>query len=122
MTHLIGPGLEHQFPPEHQKRAHAEFGKYVTSHKWSYFAPVRFSTYTLKYNECFGVKLKKLEKHYEQARIDYERNVTQIKVATRNVKAFSLFLEFNPVDPITADVDGVKLEIATGRQFEKVNG
>ncbi len=68
MTHLIGPGLAHKFPPEWQKNVEAVVRERVGDKgKSEYPARIRFVTYTLKQERCAWLELLKLEKHYERA-------------------------------------------------------
>jgi hypothetical protein len=53
---------------------------------------VRFTTWTLRYNQCYWVALDGLEKHWERARVDAEihRGQQQVIVKTANVSALTL--------------------------------
>lgn len=123
MTHLIAPGLEHQFPADWQRKAQVEFAKHVSAERLLFdYRPVHFTTYTLKYPGVFGVHIDKLEKHYDQARIEAVTKDGQINVTTRNLKAFWLFPANSQPKEGVIQIDGIKLDAADGYHFEKVNG
>ncbi len=123
MTHLVAPGLAHQFPADWQRKAHVEFAKYVASGRPAYPERVQFITYTLKFPGCDWLWLEKLEKHYEKAQAKCEFREDTIKIETRNVKALSVL-----PDPKLRHliIDGDKIDnstVVSGQNtFEKKNG
>jgi predicted esterase len=103
MTHLIAPGLEHQFPAEWQKKAQAEIARVLpfTTRKPD---QIRFATYTLKYGNCYWVEIVRMEKHYELARLDVDRKDGKVTVNTRNISAFRFDTEnLDRNDKLTID-------------------
>lgn len=121
MTHLIAPGLEHQFPADWQKKAHTEFAKYVTSGRPEYPERVHFTTYTLKYPECDWIRIEKLEKHYEKAQVEGVVMGDTIKIKTANIKA--LYVTRNDkVETIEIDGEKVFYKGVVSTNFEKQNG
>lgn len=91
-THLIAPKLAHQFPAEWQKKAEDEYGKHADRGRPEYPRKVRFVTYTLRYPSCYWVDLLGLEQHYQQARVEAERQEDGFTVKTANVRALRLAL------------------------------
>ncbi len=70
MVNLISPGTGHVQEPKtfgEQMRRIAEYAgrglEYAPKH-------IRFVTWTLKYNRCFWIDVKALDRHYERAEID----------------------------------------------------
>ncbi len=110
MTHLVAPGLGHQFPPEWRRKAEELYAKYSTGGRPEYPPRVRFVTYTLKYHGCDWVELLGLERHYRQARVDAEKTEAGFKVSTANVRALRLGLPAGPAVPVAVEIDGQKLE------------
>ncbi len=111
ITHLIGKGLKHQFPPEEQAKAEVEYARYAKQGRPEEIDHVRFVTCTLRYHRCNWVEILGLEKHYEKAVIDAERTEAGYKVSTANIRAFHLQLP--PKDQrerLTLDVDGQSFE------------
>ena len=71
---------------------------------------VRFTTYTLRYNESFWVHLDGLEQHWERADVDAKMDgLDSITVKTKNVNA--LTLEFGTGDAMFDNQETVKVEI-----------
>jgi len=98
LVHIIGPKTAHKFEPhakeEVAKRVDAimEAGRHL-SHK------VRFTTWTLRYNQMGWVTVDGLEQHWSRARVDAERVAPDvIKATTTNVSAltFSITNSHNP--------------------------
>lgn len=110
MTHLVAPGLAHQFPPEWRKKAEDIYAKFAAEGRQEYPKQVRFVTYTLKYHTCDWVELLGLERHYQQARVEAEKTDGGLKVKTVNVRTLRLGLPGGPATPVTCDIDGQKVE------------
>jgi dienelactone hydrolase len=112
MTHLVAPGLGHQFPPEWQKKAEAEYAKHAAKGREEYPRRVRFVTYTLKYSRCDWVKLAALERHYERASVDAERTDAGFTVKTANVRLLQLDLPPGSLrQPAAVNIDGQTVEV-----------
>jgi dienelactone hydrolase len=93
VTHLIAPGLEHQFPPEWQKKAEEEYAKYASKGKNEYPKKIHFVTYTLKYPECEWVEILGLDRHYTRTLVEAEsKGDNEFAVKTANVRAMTLRL------------------------------
>src|SRR5262249_54091427 len=111
ITVLVAPGLKHQFPPEWQKKAEAEYAKYAAKGRSPYPAHVHFETYTLKYAACFWVEAIALDRHYERSLIDAEQTENGYKVKTANVRALHLQLPPGASRQLlNVTVDGTQLE------------
>ncbi len=112
MTHLVAPGLEHQFPAEWRQKAEAEYAKYVEKGRPEYPKKVRFVTYTLRYANCEWVSLMALERHYDKASIDAEATEDGFAVKTKNVRLLSLRMKPGGVGKAVVAIDGQKIEMA----------
>ena len=127
MTHLIGPGLEHKFPPEWQQKAEVELQRFVGQGKGrAEFPPrVRFVTYTLKQPECHWIRLLGLEHHYERAAVDGHWDGESAQVATVNVRRLRLTGPGRKF-PGVVTIDGQRVDATkTDRgscDFDKVGG
>lgn len=111
ITHLVAPKLGHQFPAEWQKKAEDEFGKYIDRGRPEYPHKVRFVTYTLRYPSCYWVDLLGLEQHYQQARVEAERQEDGFTVKTANVRALRLALWPGATrETVRVTIDGQKLD------------
>jgi predicted esterase len=113
MVHLEAPGLKHQFPPQWQKKAQAEYARQVTRGRPEYPERVRFVTYTMKYPGCDWVEIMGLEQHYREAQVDAQRkpDLDGFTVKTSNVRALHLGLWPGAVrEELTIDIDGQQLK------------
>jgi dienelactone hydrolase len=108
MTHIVAPGLAHAFPPEWQKKAHAEYATYAAPGKGrKEFPPhIRFVTYTLRYPSCDWVEILGLDRHYQRAEVDARITDTGLAVQTTNVRALRLGTEFSDPAPQRVRIDG----------------
>jgi hypothetical protein len=110
-TLLIGQGLEHQFPPEWQKKAEDEYRKYVEKGRPGYPSHVHFVTYTLKYPVCYWVNIMALDKHYERTVVDgvYKDGYS---LKTANVRVLDLMLSVGATSSLyKVTIDGQELEV-----------
>jgi pimeloyl-ACP methyl ester carboxylesterase len=114
MTHLIGPGLEHKFPPDWQRAAEAELRKYAGDDQGrdEYPKRVRFVTYTLKQDRCEWVQILGLDRHYERALIDSVWDDGDVRVKTANVSRFRLTPPLGTPVPKTITVDDNSVDLA----------
>jgi hypothetical protein len=111
MTHLVAPGLAHQFPPEWRQKAEAEYAKHVARGRQEYPPRVRFVTFTLKYPLCDWVAISALERHYERAWVDAEKSEEGFTVKTANVRILSLALPPGSVrQNLVVAIDGQQVE------------
>jgi predicted esterase len=118
-THLIGPGLEHKFPPEWQQKAEAELQKYVGGNKARPINPphIHVVTYMPMANDCDGVRIEALEKQYQKAEIDATYDEMGCVVKTNNVRCMSLSRQGRR----NLTIDGVKID-ARSSDFIKIDG
>src|SRR5262249_31564155 len=91
MTHVIGPKTAHRYHPDSKVTINqmidtiAEKGRDANPRK------VRFTTWTLAYNQMKWVIVDALGRHWERARIDAEvMNDHSVSVQSSNVTAFTL--------------------------------
>jgi predicted esterase len=105
MTHLVAPGLEHQFPPEWQKKAEELYAKYANKGRPEYPSEVRFVTYTLKYPTCYWVEVLGLDHHYQQALVEANRLDNGFAVKTTNVRVLHLTLPAGDAASQTIAID-----------------
>jgi hypothetical protein len=109
MTHHVAPGLEHQFPPEWQKKAEVLYAKYADQGRPEYPAEVRFVTYTLKYPSCHWVEILGLDRHYQQTLVEAQRIDNGFAVKTSNVRVLHLTLPGGDSAAQTVVIDNQKL-------------
>jgi Putative esterase len=106
---LIAPGLEHQFPPEWQRKVEEAYALFVEKGRTDYPPRVRFVTYTVKYGSCDWVDIMGLEKHYEKSVVDAEKTEDGFKVATSNVDVLRLRVPKADLHDMTVQIDKQEL-------------
>ncbi len=111
MTHIIAPGLEHQFPAAWQQKAEGLYAKHLAQARPDYPPQVRFVTYTLKYPSCHWVEILGLDKHYEKVVIDAQHVNNDFIVSTANVRLLHLTLPLGAAGPQSVEIDKQKLTI-----------
>jgi dienelactone hydrolase len=109
MTHLIAPGLQHQFPPEWQKKAETLYAQYAAKGRPEYVPEVRFVTYTLKYSTCNWVEILGLDRHYQKSEVDATHTDYGFLVKTSNVNVLHLTLPPGVGSPQVVSIDNQKL-------------
>jgi pimeloyl-ACP methyl ester carboxylesterase len=128
MTHLIGPGLMHQFPAEWQAKAEAEYVKYAGAGKGRPVYPdqVDFVTYTLKFPRCDWVECIQLERHYEQARVVAKHTNKALNATTKNVRVVRLARPPEGLSSVVIDgqavIDGQPVPPSASFVYVKVGG
>src|SRR5262249_47283109 len=111
MTHVVAPGLKHQFPAEWQKTVREEYAPIVADGRPEHPDHVRFVTYTLRYPSCFWVDVLGLERHYSRSLVDAVIKPDGFAVKTENVRALSLRLRGGEtVRELTVAIDGQEVK------------
>jgi len=95
LTHIIGPKTAHAY----EKNAKEEVARRIDAIARKGRNPVprkvRFTTWTLQYNDMLWVRLDGMEKHWERARVDADL-VGDSKVAVKTLNATGLTLTIPP--------------------------
>lgn len=113
MTHLIGPGLEHKFPPEWVKKSDEVIRKHVETPRAEYPMSERVVTYTAKNGQGRSLHIVAQEAAYEQSWADYTRTGHKVAIQTKNVRGLSLpFYVSSEPEQLTIDGQSVSLEKA----------
>ena len=102
LTHIIGPKTAHKYEPGAKAEVNRRIDAIATAGRNPVPREVRFTTWTLRYNEMFWVRLDGMEKHWERARINADvAGPSQINVLTKNVTAFTLHMPSGlcPLEP-----------------------
>jgi pimeloyl-ACP methyl ester carboxylesterase len=98
LTHIIGPKTGHAYHPEAKKEVNRRIDSIVEHGRDPVPERIRFTTWTLRYNQAFWVTVDGLDSHWQRARIDARlalgRSVgglaSEVIVGTQNVSAFTL--------------------------------
>jgi pimeloyl-ACP methyl ester carboxylesterase len=91
LTHVIGPRTGHSYHPEAKAEINRRIDAIVAQGRNPVPNRVRFTTWTLRYDEMLWVRVDGMEQHWERARVDAEIvNGNSVKVTTQNVSALTL--------------------------------
>ncbi|MDB6033557.1 MAG: alpha/beta hydrolase: peptidase or carbohydrate esterase [Verrucomicrobiales bacterium] len=96
MTHIIGPKTAHAYEKEAKKEVSRRIDAIAEKGRNPVPNTIRFTTWTLRYNEMLWLTVDGLDQHWERARVDAEFSLAEnaIKAATKNVSAVSF--HFSP--------------------------
>ncbi len=126
LDHLIGPKTEHKYEPKTKQVLATKFDAIMARERERIPARVRFATYTLRYYEAPRLQVVGLERHWERATVDAQRDGKTVRVKTQNVSAFELDLWKQSTGGRIAELDGQRLAIPDalyselrGERFEK---
>jgi len=92
MIHIIGPKTAHKYEPEAKKEVVKRVDEFATKGRDPNPKKIRFTTWTLRYNEMKWLTVDGLEKHWDRARVDAEQESGKVTLTTKNVTALSLTL------------------------------
>jgi hypothetical protein len=109
MTHLIGPGLEHKFPPEWVKKADDEMRKHLAAGRSDYPGAVRIVAYSPKRAWSGWGVINSLERMYEAGRLEGTWDGKSYSVRTENVRQFAILLPRRTVPPTVVSIDGTEV-------------
>lgn len=116
LTHIIGPNTAHKYEPGAKAEIDRRIDAIVARGRNPVPNKVRFTTWTLRYNEMLWVKVDGLNEHWERADVDAEiTGPSSVKVTTKNVSALTLSMPpgLSPLDVSkkpTVTLDGTEIE------------
>ena len=91
LARIEGPGTPHKYEPGAKVELAGEIDAIAARGRDPWPRKVRFTTFTLRYNNSYWVTVDALGRHWERARIDAEvAGDSAVTVATANVTAFTL--------------------------------
>ena len=117
LTHIIGPKTAHAYERGAKEEISRRIDSIAAQGRNAMPGRIRFTTWTLRYNQMLWVTLDGLEQHWESARVeaDLDERDTSVKATTKNVSGltFSMLPGFCPLDnarQINVVLDGQRLE------------
>jgi hypothetical protein len=117
LTHIIGPQTAHKYHPDSKAEINRRINRILEKERDPVPRKVRFTTWTLRYNEMLWVTVDGMEEHWNRARVDAEidEKDNAVTAMTKNVSAltFSMPPGLCPLDdtrPSKVVLDGQKLE------------
>lgn len=91
LKHVIGPGTPHRYHPDSKVEINRIVDALAERGRDPYPRKLRFTTFTLAYNQMKWVTIDAMQEHWNRARLDAEvLNESTIQVKTDNVTAFTL--------------------------------
>ncbi len=97
LVHVIGPGTGHSYHPAAKAEIDRRIDRLAALGRPHVPEVVRFTTYTLRYDRSYWVRVDALGKHWEKATIEAAISAgSRIQVTADNVDAFTL--SFGPGD------------------------
>jgi dienelactone hydrolase len=116
MIHIIGPKTKHAYEKNAKEEVAKKVDEFAAKGRDPNPKKIRFSTWTLRYNEMKWVTVDGLEKHWERARVDAEQDSGKVTLTTKNVSAISL----TPPGVSKVLIDGQ--ELAAAPHYRKADG
>lgn len=116
LVHIIGPQTEHKYHPDSIPEINRRIDGIVERGRNPVPRAVKFTTWSLRYNQMLWVTVDGLQAHWERARVDAEiKDATHVDVKTSNVSALTLEMPSGlcPLDNSrrpTVTLDGQQLE------------
>jgi pimeloyl-ACP methyl ester carboxylesterase len=116
LTHIIGPQTAHKYHPQAKQEINRRIDSIVERGRDPVPRKIRFTTWTLRYNQMLWVTVDGLAHHWERARVDAEiLDDHTIRAKTENVTelTFAMAPGQCPLDisrKSMVELDGVSLE------------
>jgi len=118
LVHIIGPKTGHGYHPQAKQEIDRRLDSIVARGRDPVPTRVRFSTWTLRYNQMLWVTVDGLDQHWDRARVDAQIvDPSTVKATTQNVAAltFSIPAGLCPLDNTQKPkvlLDGQELQAA----------
>jgi len=115
MTHIIGPQTKHSYHRDSKVEINRRIDAIAARGRNPIPERVSFTTYTLRYDRSYWVKIDGLQQHWERGRVEAViDSPKQVSVTTEGVTAFTLDMlsGYAPLDPFTQPkvlIDGQSL-------------
>jgi len=118
LAHIIGPKTGHAYEKNAKVEINRRIDKLADLAREVVPSEVRFTTWTLRYNRSFWLRLDGLEEHWERARVEAELQGGDDggpKLKTKNVEAMTLsipsgYAPFKLTEKPIIEVDGMELD------------
>ena len=101
LTHIIGPKTGHRYEPGAKAEVNRRIDLLANRLRDPFPAEIKFTTYTLRYNQCGWLHIEGLEKHWEKATVSGAFVGTQGSIlTTKNVNRMTFRLPPGTVPPV----------------------
>ncbi len=128
LPHVIGPDTAHKLHPDSKKIISERLAQLAEKGRNRMPASLRFTTYTLKYNNCAWVTIDALKEHWAEswvhADLQPEESPTGFTIKTKNVTGLTVefpadISPFPAVKELSVQIDGQTVTgLRTGAQKE----
>ncbi|VTT99391.1 prolyl oligopeptidase family protein : Prolyl oligopeptidase family protein OS=Singulisphaera acidiphila (strain ATCC BAA-1392 / DSM 18658 / VKM B-2454 / MOB10) GN=Sinac_5332 PE=4 SV=1: Peptidase_S9 [Gemmataceae bacterium] len=120
LVHLIGPKTGHSYEKAAKEELNKRIDAIVAKGKPAVPEQIKFTTFTLRYNQCAWVTVEGLAKHWERARVEGEIKDGAAVLKTEGVTALTIrFPAGAPNAPTKAVIDGSDVAIGKEGHFRK---
>lgn len=100
LVHIIGPKTGHRYEPGAKAEVNKRIDTLANRLRDAYPAEIKFTTYTLRYNQCGWLRIEGLEKHWEKATVSGAFVGSQGSIlTTKNVNRMTFQLPPGSVPP-----------------------
>ncbi|PYK61025.1 MAG: hypothetical protein DME21_10195 [Verrucomicrobia bacterium] len=115
LTHIIGPKTAHAYERGAKEEISRRIDSIAAKGRNPVPGKVKFTTWTLRYNQMLWVTVDSLEQHWERARVDADIGETAVQATTKNVSALTFSMRpgecpLNNTQKPKVFLDGQKLE------------
>lgn len=118
LTHLIGPGMGHKYDDASKLEIERRLRQLAKKGRDPLPQRVKFTTYTLRYNESHWLRLDALEEHWAKAEINasIHPDDRSVNIETRGVTALTLNIPagHSPFDPTVKPLVRVNNQTVVG--------
>ena len=126
LDRIIGPKTGHAYEKNAKIELDKRLDELLAKGRDPMPKEIHFTTWTLRYNQCFWITLDGLEKHWDRARIDAKVDGDDITISTCNITRFTMTV---PVKETGAEVyqgkviiDGKTLEYRVAHYYKSPIG
>ncbi|HWE04412.1 MAG TPA: prolyl oligopeptidase family serine peptidase [Tepidisphaeraceae bacterium] len=119
LVQIIGPKMGHGYVPESKVEIDRLIDAAVAKGRDSMPKKIRFTTYTLRYNQMYWIRVDGLEEHWARARVEAEMDGKNIAIKTQNVSRVTLAFAKNPLpvgESFKVNIDGQELTSVPGKK------
>lgn len=106
LTHIVGPGMGHEYHPESLDQIVQQLAAHVRNGRPESPASVSLQTRTLRYSRMDWLEVLRLERHWEDTRVDAQiAGPRRVRLTTRNVVALRL-ATWPKMNDVVVEIDG----------------
>ncbi|MFK7819288.1 MAG: prolyl oligopeptidase family serine peptidase [Planctomycetaceae bacterium] len=90
MTHIIGPKTGHKIHAESKLDIEQRMRSLADVGRNRFPNPLRFTTYTLRYNRMHWFEVRSLKEHWKKATVNAGWDGNELEITTTNISAFAI--------------------------------